>query len=65
MSDAPNPCLVIDGYGTIGLPLCEKEAPRIASECALKGTGIYEIPAEKVLRMLIARCLSKIYVDPF
>ncbi|KAJ7226732.1 hypothetical protein GGX14DRAFT_417216 [Mycena pura] len=51
LGDAPNPCLVIDGYGTIGLPLCEREAPKIASECALKGsanTGICEIPAEKI-----------------
>ncbi|KAJ7226737.1 hypothetical protein GGX14DRAFT_385542 [Mycena pura] len=41
----------IDGYGTIGLPLSERDARGIASECALKGsanTGIWEIPAEKI-----------------
>ncbi|KAJ7450057.1 hypothetical protein B0H11DRAFT_325445 [Mycena galericulata] len=53
MGDAPNPCLSIDGLGTIGIPLSEREARAIISACIAVSTpsgtsGTWEISSEKV-----------------
>ncbi|KAJ7055458.1 hypothetical protein C8F01DRAFT_452522 [Mycena amicta] len=42
MRDAPNPCLSIDGIGTIGLPLSQREARVIVETCS------QEIPAAQL-----------------
>ncbi|KAF7333484.1 hypothetical protein MVEN_02364600 [Mycena venus] len=53
---APNPCLNIDGLGTVGIPLSERDARAIISAsmpvCGTnndtKTSGIWEVPSEKV-----------------
>ncbi|KAF7340846.1 hypothetical protein MSAN_02114100 [Mycena sanguinolenta] len=56
MGDAPNPCLSIDGLGTIGIPLGIREARAIIAaskpvrrtENDTKTSGIWELPSKKV-----------------
>lgn len=53
MGVAPNPCLELDGLGTVGLPLSDREARTIVSACESvhnpdSGAGIWEMPADKV-----------------
>ncbi|KAJ7641775.1 hypothetical protein FB45DRAFT_900986 [Roridomyces roridus] len=49
MSTAPNPCLSIDGLGTIGIPLSEREARCIVAVTkSAADEGMWEIPPEKV-----------------
>ncbi|KAJ6483880.1 hypothetical protein DFH09DRAFT_949436, partial [Mycena vulgaris] len=51
----PNPCLDLEGLGTVGIPLSERDARAIISACVpVSGpgrdtdSGIWEMPAEKV-----------------
>ncbi|KAF8198172.1 hypothetical protein K438DRAFT_1966916 [Mycena galopus ATCC 62051] len=52
--DAPNPCLKIDGIGTVGIPLSERDALAIISAavpvCAAHDStpSIWEVPADKI-----------------
>ncbi|KAJ7689580.1 hypothetical protein B0H17DRAFT_1202218 [Mycena rosella] len=54
MGVAPNPCLNIDGLGTVGIPLSEREARAVIATCvapasdAVSASVIWEIPSEKV-----------------
>ncbi|KAJ6489159.1 hypothetical protein C8R47DRAFT_476844 [Mycena vitilis] len=54
IGDAPNPCLNVDGLGTVGIPLSERDARAIISAsdpvCGLKGdaSGIWTMPSEKI-----------------
>ncbi|KAK7039307.1 hypothetical protein R3P38DRAFT_473664 [Favolaschia claudopus] len=56
MGVAPNPCLKIDGLGTVGIPLSERDARAIISASApvigtnndTKTSGMWELPSEKV-----------------
>ncbi|KAJ7169374.1 hypothetical protein C8R43DRAFT_122366 [Mycena crocata] len=56
MGVAPNPCLEIDGLGTVGLPLSERDARAIISACKparlpsgnTELSGIWEMSAEKI-----------------
>ncbi|KAJ7102733.1 hypothetical protein C8R44DRAFT_346467 [Mycena epipterygia] len=57
MSAAANPCLNIDGLGTVGLPLSERDARAIISasvpvsgsmDGSQSSSGIWEMPAEKI-----------------
>ncbi|KAJ7754103.1 hypothetical protein B0H16DRAFT_1886776, partial [Mycena metata] len=51
ISVAPNPCLNIDGLGTVGIPLSERDARAIIAASPNGGTnttGTWEIPAEKI-----------------
>ncbi|KAJ6632203.1 hypothetical protein B0H10DRAFT_1976516 [Mycena sp. CBHHK59/15] len=56
MGNAPNPCLNIDGLGTVGLPLNERDAraiisasvPVSASKDESAPSGIWEMSSEKV-----------------
>ncbi|KAF7340850.1 hypothetical protein MSAN_02114500 [Mycena sanguinolenta] len=63
IGDVPNPCLKIDGLGTVGIPLSVREARAIISvseavyvrnvnklwyENGKNGSGIWELPSEKV-----------------
>ncbi|KAJ6542089.1 hypothetical protein DFH09DRAFT_1368280 [Mycena vulgaris] len=53
---APNPCLNIDGLGTVGIPLSERDARAIVSASApvsvsgseATATGVWEMPSEKI-----------------
>ncbi|KAJ7218972.1 hypothetical protein B0H12DRAFT_326780 [Mycena haematopus] len=53
---APNPCLSIDGLGTVGIPLSEREARAIISASSpvcgtnrdTKTSEMWELPSEKV-----------------
>ncbi|KAJ7664344.1 hypothetical protein DFH06DRAFT_1087334 [Mycena polygramma] len=48
MHNAANPCLNIDGLGTVGLPLSPRDALAIISVARSTTTGIWELPAEKI-----------------
>ncbi|KAJ6534822.1 hypothetical protein B0H19DRAFT_435074 [Mycena capillaripes] len=53
MGVAPNPCLELDGLGTVGLPLSDREARALVSACESihkrdNGTGIWEMSADKI-----------------
>ncbi|KAJ7450061.1 hypothetical protein B0H11DRAFT_2078301 [Mycena galericulata] len=53
MGAAPNPCLNIDGLGSVGIPLSERDAGAIISACVPVSTssgtsGIWEMSSEKV-----------------
>ncbi|KAJ7886201.1 hypothetical protein B0H14DRAFT_2698032 [Mycena olivaceomarginata] len=54
IGDTPNPCLHIDGLGTIGIPLSPREALAIISagipvgNSGTNASGIWEISSEKV-----------------
>ncbi|KAJ6456639.1 hypothetical protein C8R47DRAFT_1165251 [Mycena vitilis] len=48
MRNAANPCLNIDGLGTVGLPLSPRDALAIISVARSTTTGIWELPAEKI-----------------
>ncbi|KAJ7102727.1 hypothetical protein C8R44DRAFT_988104 [Mycena epipterygia] len=58
---APNPCLNIDGLGTVGIPLSERDARAIIAACVpvcvpssdAKPSGIWEMAFEKLCRSLI------------
>ncbi|KAJ7699137.1 hypothetical protein B0H14DRAFT_2485121 [Mycena olivaceomarginata] len=52
MDVAPNPCLELDGLGTVGLPLSDRDACAFMS-CEFvhnrdNGTAIWEIPSENI-----------------
>ncbi|KAF8198185.1 hypothetical protein K438DRAFT_2116670 [Mycena galopus ATCC 62051] len=56
ISSAPNPCLNIDGLGTVGIPLSQRDARAIISGSVpvcgtntdTKTPGMWEFPSEKV-----------------
>jgi hypothetical protein len=52
MDVAPNPCLELDGLGTVGLPLSDRDARAFMSCESVhnrdNGTAIWEIPSENV-----------------
>ncbi|KAJ7666689.1 hypothetical protein DFH06DRAFT_1184497 [Mycena polygramma] len=54
IGDAPNPCLNVDGLGTVGIPLSERDARAIISASdpvyGTKGdaSGIWTMPSEKI-----------------
>ncbi|KAJ7060438.1 hypothetical protein C8F01DRAFT_1370058 [Mycena amicta] len=50
ITDAPNPCLEIDGLGLVGCPLSDREARAIVAESVLVKTALatWEIPADKI-----------------
>lgn len=58
---APNPCLELEGVGTVGLPLSERDARAIISVFEASSTpytasepsGIWEMAADKVFKCRI------------
>jgi hypothetical protein len=51
MNRAANPCLEIEGMGSIGLPLSAGVAANLISNIS---TGVLEIPAEQVRDLYVA-----------
>ncbi|EEB99256.1 hypothetical protein MPER_01096, partial [Moniliophthora perniciosa FA553] len=54
ISDAPNPCLCLDGVGTLGLPLNDMQSRMIIEASmpgmiAEPGRGIWKFPGDKVV----------------
>jgi hypothetical protein len=56
-ADAPNPCLEMDGLGTVGLPLSDRDGPAVIAVCdpVRAGSGIWRMSPEKVAGKTIHR----------
>ncbi|KAJ7060447.1 hypothetical protein C8F01DRAFT_194723 [Mycena amicta] len=49
LGEAPSPCMTVEGVGSIGLPLGERDARAIIAASNPAGAGIWEVPAEKIV----------------